>query len=491
MTQIQTDTIKKILELVPDRFEELVKKAITLAQTNHQGQIRYSGEEVFTHLLDVALKVAEVKLDTNSIIAALLHQSLSDTYNDSQEQGSNREYILKTFGEDVINLVENLEKINEATKTFNTVNHQTITKYLLSTSDDIRPALIKVCDALDNVQTITFVPKERMEDFCLKVFNIYAPIAEYLNVRPIQKELEEIAFKAYRPEEYERISRLLSRNKINDELKERYIEQLQLITDILGYKPKIFGRVKSIFSTYKKLKKYQDEGKGTHLSDVKDLLAFSILTQKEEDCFKIAQAIKQLTIENEKEFDDYITHPKPNGYSAIQITTQIPEISDLEIEIIILTHEMYYTNTYGPASHIAYKASMSRFSKATNEFEWVEQIHSAIDEHINLRETERSIPITGSIFKNQIFALTPKGMIVELQKGDTVLDFAYKIHTEIGNMAVSAKVNGVSARLSKKLESGDTVEIVTDPKKKKPSEKFLEYAHSISTIKKIERALSN
>lgn len=482
---------KQIMEGVPQQYEGLVEKAVTLATKIHVDSVRSSGEHLLPHLLKVAANCTEMKLDTNSIIAAILHQSISPGYLSEEEILNNKKEITYIFGEDVLDLVESLEQINRATDSTHITDFKVFNRYLLGTSKDIRPIMIKIADALDNVRTISAAPEEIRESICTKILNIYGPLAEYLNLRTVQKELEECAFKEIKSEDYTSIQNMLDENSITIELKEKYLEYLKTITDILGYKPKIFGRIKSKYSIYKKLKKYFKEGKGTHLSDIKDLLAFTIVVQNEKDCFEVSNAIKALTEEEKEEFTDYITNPKPNGYSALQIVTSIPEISQLDIEVQIVTAEMYYINTYGPASHIAYKASQSRFAQASNEYSWVEQIHNAISEHINHRETERSIPIPGTIFETNIFVLTPKGTIIELQKGDTALDFAYRVHTQIGHKAIGAIVNTKGQKLSVKLESGDVVEIVTDPRKKSPSRKFLEYANSRSTIRKINLALKD
>jgi GTP pyrophosphokinase len=190
-------------------------------------------------------------------------------------------------------------------------------------------------------------------------------------------------------------------------------------------------------------------------------------------------------------FDDYIMQPKPNGYRAIQGPIKFPDIcEDLEVEVQIMTHEMYYCNTYGPASHIAYKASKRRFAQATDKFDWIKELHAAINEHINKRETERSLPIHCEIFENRTFVFTPKGKIIELEKGCTALDFAYAVHTQIGYSAVGAKINGRAAGLDTKLETGDIVEIKTQNNKKYPSENSLKYVKSRRARTKIYQGLT-
>jgi GTP pyrophosphokinase len=489
MSTEKQEAIRKIMDGLPNKYEELVQEAIDFISQVHSEQKRLSGIPMSEHLINVALIATEIKLDTDSVLAALLHQTLAPKYQRPEQIEENKKYIAEKFGQDVLNLITAVQEIDQATDESQIKDFKTFNRYLLGSAVDIRPLLIRICDSLDNARTVDFLPEQKRKEFCMKLLNIYSPLAEFLSIDQIKKELEEVAFKNLFPEDYEQISQALEKNRISQELKDQYQKYLETVTDIVGYKPEVFGRIKSKYSIYRKLKKYLNEGKGTHLSSIEDVLAFTILTQSVDHCMELSNAIRTLTEDMPEEFSDYISHPKANGYKALHITTKVPELSDLPVEIHILTHEMHYTNTYGPASHIAYKASMKRYAAASNEYRWVERIHGAIDEHINKRETERSIPISGEIFKNNIFVLTPKGMIIELEKGDTILDFAYRVHTQIGHSAVAGKINGVSYKPSHILQSGDVVEIVTDSRKTAPSSKSLEYVHSASSIRKIKAAL--
>lgn len=477
--------IKEILKYVPDRYEEYVKKAINHIAIIHNGQKRYSGEDFEIHCLNVALNTAKLKMDTDSIIAAILHQCVTPRLIKSEHMESVKNDIVREYGTNVLYLVEQVESVNMATKYNKEVNTNVLNRYLLGSSNDIRPLLIKICDTLDDLRTIEALPKEKQNGFCRKVLDVYSPISEYLNLSKIKKELDEKALQIIQPEMYETINNLLERNNINENLIEEYIEYLSILVDILGYKPKIIGRMKSRYSIYQKLSKYLKEGKGTNLKSIMDILAFSIITQNEKDCYEISNAIKSLTEEDPTLFDDYISKPKPNGYRALQINTIIPEVSELSIEVQVLTLEMYDFNTYGPASHIAYKASKSRFAKKTDKLDWVEDIHKSINKHINERESKRSIPIDGSVFNNSLFAFTPQGLILELEKESSIIDFAYRIHTNIGHSAISAKVNGKPAPLISTLRSGDVVEVITQRGKSNPDPDWLNHIKSSSTRHKI------
>lgn len=481
--------IKKLRESIlantPDAFANQVSEAINFAQLYHQGETRYSGENFAIHALNTGQIASEIRLDTASVIAAILHQVASRRHKSEIQISTIKGEIQSLFGDDVLDLINQVEHINDATKINKESNPKVLRKYLLSSSDDIRPLLIKICDIQEEILTVESIPLEKVKPFCKKVLEIYSPLCEYLNLNEVKKDLDERAFKILNPDGYDLVTKLLEDNSINDALKESYLKYLKLLANVLGYKVEIKGRIKSKYSTYQKLSKYLKEGKGSKLAEIRDILAFSVITNNINECYSFCEALKTFTVEIPELFDDYITHPKPNGYKAMQMTSQISEISKMFVEIQILTDEMYYFNTYGPASHIAYKASKARFAKSSKDLDWIEKIHKSISEHVNLREKRFSIPITGEIFKNQIFVFTPKGLLIELEKGDTVIDFAYRVHTELGHKTVSARVNGKPAPLNHNPDTGDVIELIIDKKKVTPNADWLKFANSTSTKHKI------
>lgn len=458
---------------LPDRFEHLFQDALVFAQGVYGGARRNSGEPYFIHALNVAALCADMKQDTDSILAGLLHQTGSRRFKSDEEIADIKIGIERRFGLHVAGLIESLEQINEATKINKETNAAALTRYLLAGSQDIRPLLIKLADILDDTRTFAFLAQEKQKGFCQKVLHVYAPLAEYLNFFDIKNELEETAFKYLDPDSHAAIAAELRNKGITQQLKERYIAYFRDVTDILGYKPEIIGRAKGVYSVYNKIGKYLKEGKGSHLERLHDLLAFSIIVQREQDCYEISHAIQVFSDGDPDKYDDYIAHPKPNGYRALQIIVRVPDIAPIETEVQIMTYDMYHYNTYGPASHIAYKASRARFARQTSEFNWMEKIHRALAEYVNQRETERSIPITGSIFENSVFVFTPKGEIKEFARGDTALDFAYAIHEEIGHSATGARVNGARAEVSYELVTGDRVEILVQKGKTRPDRAWL------------------
>ena len=487
MKEYQDQIIKEIFDKVPDKFEDLVKKAISFAETIHKNRKRENGEDWILHSLNVALSCSEMRADTNTIIAALLHD-FSDF--DTEEKTQNEKYVIEEFGEDVFNIISSNRKINKATACEET-DYSVITKYILKNSSDIRPVLIKLADVNHNSESLEILEEEDRATVIRKIFNIYGPLAEYLNLNVLKKRIEENAFKAYKPEECKRIEDKLKNIGISEKLLNQYLERLNEYAAKFEYKPQIEGRIKSKYSIYNKLKKYEKERIDLKILRLKDLLAFRIITKTEDDCYKFLEKLMDSAELNYDLFDDYIMQPKPNGYRALQSPLKFTDISkDLEVEVQIMTHEMYYYNTYGPASHVAYKASKRRLTKASNKFNWVENLHKAIDEQINKRETERSISIHCDIFANRTFVFTPKGKIIELKNGCTALDFAYAIHTQVGYSAIGSQINGRAASLDTELKTGDIVEIKTQRNKKYPNVKSLQYVKSRRARTKIYQGLT-
>ncbi|KKR06179.1 MAG: GTP diphosphokinase [candidate division WS6 bacterium GW2011_GWF2_39_15] len=481
--------IKEILKNVPDRFEDIVMKAIHFAELAHNGEKRFSGEDFIIHALNVGLFAAQIRLDTSSVIAGIFHQTTSKRFKTEEQIKKVKGEIKELFGEEILQIVEQLEQLNQATKINKFGNTKVLTKYMLSSSKDIRPLLIKLCDIQEEIKTVEYLPKDKIKGFCKKVLDVYSPLSEFMNFAETKKFLDESAFKILDPENYTVIEGILKEYGINESLKKKYIRYLKTLSEVLDFKTMITGRIKSKYSIYRKLEKYLKEGRNGKIVEISDLLAFSVITKLVSQCFKTSQALKMFTNEREERFDDYISNPKPNGFKAIQMTTQIPEISRLFVEVQILTDEMYYFNTYGPASHIAYKASRVRFARSQNDIDWIEDIHTSITKHINQRETRFSIPVNGEVFKDQVFVFTPKELLIELEKGSSVIDFAYKLHTNIGHSMIAAKINGRLVPITYQPKTGDVIEIISQKGKTNPDSKWLSYAKSTSTKKKIRNRL--
>lgn len=479
---------KEIIEKVPQEYKELVDQSISWAQKEYKEHYRLSGENSLFHALRVANMAADLHLDTDSTIVSILHCVLNDEHDENRERMYKE--IEEKFGKEILDLLETLHMINRGTDSDET-GMKIITRYVLRNSEDIRPILIKIFDVLDDVRTIHYLPEDSIKLKAKKVFNIYGPLCSYLNLQPIKKEIEEIVFKHTKPEEYRVIEEKMKKESLDEDLLNSYIKKLEELTNILDYNRKIFGRIKSKYSMYNKLKKLENEGQGTALAKIKDRMAISIITRSKDDCFLVGLALEEKTNVDMQETDDYITQPKPNGFQALQMSISCPEIKDMFVEVQILTHKMYYINTYGPASHIAYKASKNRFAKPTDDFDWLEILHKQIINCQKLSKQSRSVPIKADIFDDYIYVFTPKGRIIELTKGATALDFAYRVHTKVGHNATFAQVNDETKELSTKLETGDIVKIITSTQDKYPNRDWMEFAVADSTKEKIRKALKS
>ena len=484
---IETDYRQQIKDLTPKEYLPQVIKAISTAEKFHKDQMRFSGEPYVNHSFRIAITLGEMGMDATTIIAGLLHNCIT---NSPQREEEISQEIRNEFGQEVLTIMNQYNDINKATASTET-EYEVITKFILNNAKDLRPVLIKLADTLDNVRTIEYMPKERLSSKLQKIIYIYAPLAEYLNLDMIKKELEEKALEIYKPEEYQIIKSKMEENHYTIDMKEKYLQYIKEILKGINSNTSVYGRVKSIYSVYNKQKKQLKETGKVDISNIKDLIAFRVITDREESCFDILEKIMDKGDIITQEFDDYITHPKPNGYKALQGPIVLDEVSPSIIEIQILTHDMYYFNTYGPASHIAYKESKSRYANPTEKYNWVEQVHKEINKHISQRENNFSIPINVNIFPNSVFAFTPKGKILQLDLGDTVVDFAFKVHTDVGYRMVSAKVNGKAEKLDYQVKTGDQIEIITQIGKKSVKQEWVMYANSPSTKSKIQKTWKN
>ena len=370
----ETDYRQQIKDLTPKEYLPKVIEAISTAEKFHKDQMRFSGEPYVNHSFRIAITLGEMGMDATIIIAGLLHNCITNS--PLREEEISQE-IRNEFGQEVLTIINQYNDISKATASTET-EYEVITKFILNNAKDLRPVLIKLADTLDNVRTIEYMPKERLSTKLQKIIYIYAPLAEYLNLDIIKKELEEKALEIYKPEEYQIIKSKMEENHYTIDMKEKYLQYIKEILKGINSNTSVYGRVKSIYSVYNKQKKQLKETGKVDISNIKDLIAFRVITDREESCFDILEKIMDKGDIITQEFDDYITHPKPNGYKALQGPIVLDEVSPSIIEIQILTHDMYYFNTYGPASHIAYKESKSRYAKPTDKYNWVEQIHKEI-----------------------------------------------------------------------------------------------------------------
>jgi len=455
-------TKQKILQKSPRAFSKDISKAMEYIENKEPALVR--------HLLKTALTVTELGFDATTIIAAILHDAEPD----------------ETFSEDILELVKGVRRIEATTKNEDTKD-EIITKYILNNAKDLRSVIIKLASVLDKIKHIEGFKPEKQKRYLRQALSIYSDIAEYLDFGDMKKEIDETVFEITQPTEYEAINKKYVEANINNKLLKRYIAFLKKNT--IGLDVEITGRIKSKYSVYNKLKKYEKEWRSPNIKSILDLLAFRCVVKTQDDCFNVLEKVMDSGELNTEFFDDYISTPKKNGYKAIHSLVQFKEISPLEIEIQILTEDMHCTNTYGKASHIAYKVSQSKYANPTDKYNWVEEVHMAIQKNIQNREDEINTPINVNLFQEDIFAFTPKGEIIPLSKGDTALDFAYRIHSQIGNSAVGVKINGKAAGLGQTLETGDMVEIKTQKDKAHQSMGALQHVNSQSSKARILKTI--
>lgn len=446
MNLIEVKT-QQIIRNIPELFHGLIFDAIELAERIHANQKRKSGDLVTTHLLDVAIEVAALNLDVDSIIVAILHQVKKE--GNTLPFGPTIEAeIVQKFGQDVMNMIDTLEKISQVTKKHSEA--VALTKYILKGAQDLRILFVRLCDKLDNARTSEILDDDAKKNLAHKLLNLYAPIADYLSLRTFKRQYESFAMQILYPEKYEEVSGYLENLNITEDVVRNVRSKIIESIGELGFKLTVWGRVKSPYSIMKKLRKYEKEGKNPKLTDIKDLIALSIVLEEDNQCYEVCSLLQAKTQCLLNDYEDYILNPKPNGFRQIQINLTLPEITGIVIEVQIMTYEMYLYNNYGGASHYAYKSQGNRFAKHSKEFEWVKQVHNAF----------RSRPMVTNVFTERLFVFTPKEMIVELPLGSTPIDFAFKVHTVIARRIIGARVNGVDVELSTQLKNGDIVEIV-------------------------------
>ncbi len=456
---------------------ELIRKAYFFAKKAHEGQKRKSGEPYFVHPFEVARILAETKLDPSTIIAGFLHDVLEDTDVIPEE-------IKKEFGQDVLNIVEGVTKITSLNqKKKEDEDAENLIKLFLSAVEgDIRILLVKLADRLHNMRTLRYLPKEKRLKIARETIDIFAPLAKRLGISRIERELEDLSFKYLHPDIYRQIylkihdiirsqSELLSKVEIT--LKEELEKQ--------NIKADIRGRVKNIYSIYNKMIRKDKE-----VSEIYDIVAVRVITEGDnrEDCYRVLGIVHSLWTPIPDRFKDYIASPKPNLYRSLHTTVVGPHGNPLEIQI--RTQGMHDIAEYGIAAHWLYKEGKDIKKVGLERVKQVTVLRR-IFELLQEKKTPKEVlaDIKEDVLAEEVYVFTPKGDLISLPKGATPVDFAYRIHTDIGHTCIGAKVNRQMVPLSYELKSGDIVEIITS-KKSTPSKdwlKFVKSAHAKNKIK--------
>jgi GTP pyrophosphokinase len=454
--------LEKAREYLPPKKITVLEEAYRFALEKHQGQMRLSSEPFIEHPLQTAYILAELQLDTSSLAAALLHDIPEDT-------GLPIADIEAKFGPEIARLVDGttkLGKVSLATSgaVASATQAENLRKMLVAMAEDLRVVFIKLADRLHNMRTLGALPRERQLVNAQETLEIYAPLAHRLGIWELKWQLEDFSFRYLQPQEYARVARLVDLGRAQRErFITRAIKLLRKEFDKAGLMADISGRPKHLYSIYQKMEKYAAIGK--HFDDIYDLLALRVLVSSEDECWRAMGIIHSLWHPLPETFDDYISNPKPNGYQALHTTVMCLGTRPLEVQI--RTHEMHHVAEYGVAAHWRYKGGEKEDMEYEERVAWLRQL---IEWHRELSGAEEFLEsVKTDIFIDQVFVYTPKGEIKDLPKGATPLDFAYRVHTNLGHRCIGAKVNGKLVTLNYELKNGDVVEIVSAKGARGPS----------------------
>ena len=467
------ELIEKAKTYLPPEKMAVIERAYEFAAKAHEGQTRKSGEPYIEHPLHVAMILANLQLDASSLSAALLH--------DVEENcGIENSEIVDKFGPEIAKLVDattklgklSLQTTDETTKRGaaprGASQAENLRKMLVAMAEDLRVVFIKLADRMHNMRTLQALTPEQQLRISRETLDIYAPLAHRLGIWELKWQLEDLSFRYLEPEKYRRIATLIAGKRAD---RERFIADVTWLLkqefEKSGIKAEISGRAKHIYSIYQKTEKYIAMGKD--FDDIHDLLALRVVVDTVPDCYAALGVVHNLWHPLPEQFDDYIANPKMNGYQSLHTTVMCEGTTPLEIQI--RTREMHRIAEYGVAVHWHYKEGGKEDLNYENGIGWLRQL---IDWHRELSGAEEFLEsVRTDVFSDQVFVYTPKGNVKDLPKGSTPLDFAYRIHTDLGNRCIGAKVNGKLVPLNSELHNGDIVEILSSKAPRAPSRDWL------------------
>jgi len=476
--KIRQRDIETLIDLIQknnaDSDIEIVKKAYDVAYRAHDGQVRLSGEPYIIHPLEVAITLALLKLDTTTICAALLHDVVEDTEH-------SMDYLAEEFNDEVAMLVDGVTKISSLkNRSKSHAQAETLRKMLLATIKDIRVIIIKLADKLHNMRTIMFQPEHKQQRIAKETLDIYAPIARRLGISRVATELEDLSFRVLYKDEFNNIKNRIAqkqseveaylenvRNTINNKLSE------------LNIKVEIKGRAKSYYSIYRKMVLSNKS-----FDDIYDIRGIRVLTDEMKDCYAVLGVIHSIWSPIEGRFKDYIAVPKSNMYQSLHTSVIGPEGFPMEVQI--RTKDMDITAEMGIAAHWIYKDGNKNLKNDYKNLSILSNLDIGSIDAMNTRDFVSTVKM--NLYEDEIFVFTPKGEIIKLPAGATPVDFAYAIHTEVGNRCSGAKVNNKLIPLRTKLKSGEIVEIITS-KNARPVEAWLKIVKSGNARYKIRNWL--
>ena len=453
---------------LPPKGQELVREAFEFASERHAGQLRKSGDPAITHPLHAAETIANLQLDAGTIAAALLHDVQEDCGVTNQE-------IAKRFGPEVAVMVEGVTKLGqisgqaaEARSGEQPTQAENLRKMFLAMAQDLRVVIIKLADRLHNMRTLWALKPDDQRRIAGETMEIYAPLAARLGIWDIKWQLEDLSFRYLQPDDYKFVADLIDAKR---GARETYVNQ---VTDVLrdelrkqGIEAEIRGRAKHIYSIHRKMEKYAADGKS--VDEIYDLLAVRVLVETVTDCYTALGVVHGMWRPLPGAFDDYIANPKESMYQSLHTTVMAPNAQPLEVQI--RTYEMHRAAEYGIAAHWRYKEGSKRDVRQEERMAWLRQL---LDWQREISQPEEMVEaVKTDIFQDQVFVFTPKGEIKDLPTGSTPLDFAYRIHTDLGHLCVGAKVNGRLVPLNYQLKNGEVIEVLRSKSSKGPSRDWM------------------
>jgi len=464
------DILDKISEYHPEADLGTLERAYIYSARVHEGQVRLSGEPYLTHPLEVAGILTDMKLDVISVVAGLLHDVIEDTH-------ALPEDIEKLFGPEVRHIVSGVTKLSSLSFHSSRARQaESLRKMFLAMADDIRVILIKLADRLHNMRTLQFHKPDKRKAIAKETLDIYAPIAARLGIYWIKNELEEFSFKFLQPDEYDRIQTLVAKSRTE---REKYMQTvkdyIQKKMDAANLACEVLGRNKNYFSIFNKM-----ISQNLPFEEIYDIIAFRIVLDSISQCYEALGLIHSMWKPIDHKFKDYVARPKPNMYQSLHTTVVGPFGERIEIQI--RTRDMDRVAKSGIAAHWSYKEGKRIDENISEKFAWIQELVKNQENFLDPGEFLENVRI--DLFQDEVYVFTPRGEIKTLPHGATTVDFAYMIHTEVGNQCIGAKVNGQLVPLAYELKTGDIVEITT-AKNHHPSKDWLKYVRTVKARSKI------
>jgi len=465
--------ISKIEQYNPQGDLKQIIKAYNFAESAHEGQLRNSGERFFVHPFNVAMILADLNMDIDTISAGLLHDVLEDTDVTFQT-------LTHEFNEEVSNLVEGVTKLKKLKyRTKQETQAENLRKMVIAMSRDIRVIIIKLADRLHNIRTLEYMSDAKKKEKALETLEIYAPIAHRLGISKFKWELEDLSLRYIDQEGYyELVEKVSKKRRERETYIQQVIEVLKNKLDDMNIESEISGRPKNFYSIYRKMV-YQNK----NFEQIFDLTAIRVIVDSVKDCYGALGIAHTLWKPIPGRFKDYIAMPKPNMYQSLHTTVIGPKGEPFEIQI--RTWEMHRTAEYGIAAHWKYKEGIAKRDGSENELSWLRQLLEWQKDLKDPKEFMESLKI--DLYTDEVFVFTPKGDVISLPAGSTPIDFAYRVHTAVGNNCVGAKVDGRIVPIDFKLKNGNIVEVLTSPNSNGPSRDWLKIVKSSQARSRIKQ----